>query len=73
MKNPQTDKPERYRFRLQRKETVARRNILGGHSLPVYTYRWRDVAASNYRFLLEKLIPSESKSEYRIEDTQPEE
>mgnify|MGYP006989017847 CR=1 FL=1 len=64
--------PERFRFRLQRKEAVARPNILGGRSFPVHTYRWRDVAASNYRFLLEKMIPPESKSEYRIEDTGPE-
>lgn len=68
MNNPQTDNPERFRFRLQHKESVALPNILGGHSFPVHTYRWRDVAASNYRFLLEKMIPPESKSEYRIED-----
>ena len=43
-------------------------NVLGNHSVPVYTYRWKDVAISDDKGALEKLIPIGS-NEYRIEDT----
>ena len=59
----------RLRYRLQTKETVARPNILGNHSCPVITYRWKDVAASDDRSELEKIMPN--NREYRIEDTSP--
>lgn len=59
---------DRMRYRLQRRESVAMTNILGNHSFPVYTYRWKDVAVSNSKDELEKLIPPGSKG-YRIEDT----
>lgn len=45
-------------------------NILGNHSFPVYTYRWKDVAISDDKDALKELIPIGSK-EYRIEDTEP--
>ncbi len=59
------------RYRLQRKESVARPNILGNRSFPVHTYRWKDVAASDSREALERIMPN--KTEYRIEDTRPNE
>ena len=58
------------RYRLQRKEQYAMPNVLGNHSFPVYTYRWKDVAISDDKGALESLIPIGSK-EYRIEDTEP--
>lgn len=57
------------RYRLQVKETVAQPNILGNHSMPVYTHRWKDIYASDDKAALEKLLPK--GSEYRIEDTRP--
>lgn len=57
------------RYRLQRKEQYVKSNILGNHSFPVYTYRWKDIAASNDRKELEKIMPSDMN--YRIEDTRP--
>ena len=32
------------RYRLQRKEQYVLPNILGNHSMPVYSYRWKDIA-----------------------------
>lgn len=32
------------RYRLQHKERFVSPNILGNHSMPVYSYRWRDIA-----------------------------
>lgn len=57
------------RYRLQRKETVAMRNILGNCSQPVYTYRWKDIAACDDRSELEKMMLDNKN--YRIEDTRP--
>lgn len=55
------------RYRLQHKETIARPNILGNHSMPVYTYRWKDIAASNDYEALREIMPN--SKDYRIEDT----
>lgn len=55
------------RYRLQRKEPYAMPNILGNHSFPVHTHRWRDVAISDDKEALLAMIRDESK--YRIEDT----
>lgn len=55
------------RYRLQVKETIARPNILGNHSMPVYSYRWRDLYASDDKEALEQMIPDNEN--YRIEDT----
>ena len=41
------------RYRLQRKERYVLPNTLGGTSQPVYTYRWKDIATSDDRDLLE--------------------
>lgn len=55
------------RYRLQRKETVALPNVLGNCSYPVYTYRWKDIAISDDREVLERMKPDNKN--YRIEDT----
>lgn len=59
------------RYRLQRKEAYTTPNILGNRSFPVHTYRWKDIAASDDRAALEKLMPN--SRDYRIEDTRPNE
>lgn len=59
---------ERMRYRLQRKESVAMPNVLWNRSFPVYSYRWKDVAVSDNRKLLEELIPDDG-DKYRVEDT----
>ena len=57
---------EQYRYRLQRKEPHTTPNILGNHSMPVKTYRWKDIAASNDFRELEKHSPN--SPDYRIVD-----
>ena len=57
------------RYRLQKKVRVAMPNILGNHSMPVYTYRWKDIYASDSKAELEAILPK--GNEYRIEDTRP--
>ena len=44
-------------------------NILGNHSMPVKTYRWVDIAASDSREALQEMV--KNNKEYRIEDTRP--
>ena len=51
---------------LERKEPYAMPNILGNHSFPVHTYRWRAIAVSEERYALENLIPTDKRSEYRV-------
>lgn len=60
---------ERFRYSLQRKERFVIPNTLGNCSFPVYTYRWKDVAMSNDRKLLEADMPNDK--DYRIEDRCP--
>ena len=38
---------EQYRYRLQRKEPYSMPNILGNHSMPVHTYRWKEIPATD--------------------------
>jgi hypothetical protein len=59
------------RYRLQRREQAVMPNVLGNHSFPVYTYRWRDIAASDDKAELANLMPAGNG--YRIEDTRPQE
>lgn len=59
------------RYRLQKKVKVAMPNILGNHSMPVDTYRWKDIYASDSKAELEAILPK--GNEYRIEDTRPNE
>lgn len=57
------------RYRLQRKTPYTMPNILGGHSFPVPTYRWKDIATSDDKSALEALVSDWTN--YRIEDTRP--
>lgn len=43
-------------------------NVLGNHSMPIKTFRWRDVALSNDRESLERAIGG--RHEYRVIDTE---
>ena len=42
-------------------------NVLGNHSVPVYTYYWKDIAVSDDLMSLKRLMPNDK--DYRIEDT----
>ena len=57
---------EQARYRLQRKEPYTMPNILGNHSMPVHTYRWKDIAASSSFEELKKHLPN--SLDYRIID-----
>ena len=59
------------RYRLQRRESVVMPNILGNHSMPVYTYRWKDIAVSDDKAALLNIMPEDGR--HRIEDTRPQE
>ncbi len=58
------------RYRLQRKEQHVFPNVLGNHYMPVYSYRWKDIAVCDEREPLEdmraKCAPPEA---YRVIDT----
>ena len=56
---------------LEHKEPYAMPNILGNHSFPVHTYRWRAIAISNEKYELENLIPTDKRSEYRVISNEP--
>lgn len=58
---------EQHRYRLQRKEPYSMPNILVNHSMPVKTYRWKDIVVSSDFKELEKLLPNNPN--YRIIDT----
>ena len=60
---------KKLRYRLQKKVPIARPNILGNHSFPVHTYQWKDIAASDDREALVKVMPNDR--DFRIEDTAP--
>ena len=58
------------RYHLQRRERMALPNVLGNHSMPVYTYRWKTIAVSDEQEPLEEhLIHCTPQEDYRIEDT----
>lgn len=59
------------RYRLQQKEAFSMPNVLGNHSMPVKTYRWKDIAVCGAREPLEHQMLCCSPSEnYRIIDTE---
>ena len=58
---------QKCRYRLQMKEPYTMPNILGNHSMPVHTYRWKDIAASSDLEELKKHLPNDKN--YRIIDT----
>ena len=57
---------EERRYRLQRKEPFTMPNILGNHSMPVKTYRWKDIAVSGDFEALKMHLPN--SPDYRIID-----
>ena len=58
------------RYRLQEKRQKVMPNILGGRSMPVYTYEWRDIAVCAEREPLLFLARNREKPEnYRVIDT----
>lgn len=58
---------ERLRYRLQRKEPYTMPNIIGNRSMPVRTFRWRDVALSNDKESLERA--ARGRHDLRVIDT----
>lgn len=60
-------KPERLRYRLQRKEPDIMVNDLSDPSSPVKTFRWRDVALSNDKESLERA--ARGRHDLRVIDT----
>ena len=58
------------RYHLQRRERAVLPNVLGNHSMPVYTYRWKTIAVCDEREPLEdQLVYCAPPENYRIEDT----
>lgn len=58
------------RYHLQRREKIALPNVLGNHSMPVHTYRWKTIAVCAEREPLKELLVHCAPPEnYRIEDT----
>ena len=70
-----TNDSGRRRFRLQQKERISRRNLIGNVYYPTPSYRWMDIAISNDLEALKKMkneistIKQIGFGEYRIEDT----
>jgi hypothetical protein len=51
---------------LERKEPYAMPNILGNHSMPVHTYRWKAIAICEERKPLEDELVKMDKNTHRI-------
>jgi len=51
---------------LERKETYAMPNILGNHSMPAYTYRWKAIAACESKEPLLEQIQVMDQRTHRI-------
>ena len=51
---------------LERKENYTMPNILGNHSMPVKTWRWKQVAVCESRKPLDEIIPRGKERDYRI-------
>lgn len=57
---------------LERKEPIAKPNVLGNHSFPVYTYRWKAIYACPERWPLEAMLEKMDKKTHRIISNQSE-
>lgn len=58
------------RYRLQRKEQHVLPNVLGNRSMPVYTYRWTDIAVcAESKPLEDYMSQCDPPENYRIVDT----
>lgn len=51
---------------IERKEPYAMPNILGNHSFPVHTYRWKAIAMCEEKEPLEKELQNMDKRTHRI-------
>ena len=51
---------------LERKEPYVMPNILGNHSMPVHTHRWKAIAVCVERQPLEKALKDMDSQTYRI-------
>lgn len=51
---------------LERKETIAKPNILGNCSFPVYSERWKAIMACEDREPLKKELAKHNPNKYRI-------
>jgi hypothetical protein len=58
-------------FFLERKESYAMPNILGGHSMPVHTFRWKTIAVCEECKPLEDTIKDTNNTNYRIITNNP--
>lgn len=56
------------RYRLQRKEPVAMPCVIGNHSMPLPSYRWKDIAGSDNLELLREHARGMNPKTHRIED-----
>lgn len=56
---------------LERKESYAMTNILGNHSMPVYTYRWKAIAMCEEKEPLEKELNKMDSKTHRITNNIP--
>lgn len=59
----------RLRYRLQHKEQYVLPNVLGNCNFPVYMYRWKDIAISDDKRVLEDMALN--SADYRVIDTEP--
>ena len=60
-------------FFLERKESVAMPNVLGGTSQPVHTYRWKAIYTCPERWPLEALLKGMDPATHRITSNNPSE
>lgn len=51
---------------LERKEPYTMPNILGNHSMPVHTYRWKAIAVCDDKEPLERELNKLGTDKYRI-------
>lgn len=51
---------------LERKERYAMPNILGNHSMPVHTYRWRQIAVCAEKEPLQNAMSAMDPETHRI-------
>lgn len=51
---------------LERKEAYAMPNILGNHSFPVHTHRWKAIATCEDKELLERELINRDRNQYRV-------
>lgn len=58
-------------FYLERREPIARPNILGNTSQPVHTYRWKAIYACPERWPLEVLLEKMDGRTHRITSNDP--